>query len=192
MSAISAVFRDEQLDKSFTITQILFLKSDSDDKIYGFADDEKDLKSILSGLTTSNNVREHLNRRGYKTTRVYVEYQDWLMKRTSMRSKAIDMFNQTVHVKDIQSLNEFIRKHMLEAHDWREKVQRLLTHFEDLSRAHQELVRARRAEELLTPIEKLGAKYQQLAGSVKLLELQMIDTTSSVPMGPRIKLAASL
>jgi predicted ATPase with chaperone activity len=67
-----------------------------------------------------------------------------------MRGKAMDMFNQTVAVKDIESLNKFIRGHMLEAHDWREKVNRLLTHFHDLSVAHQELVRARKAEALLS------------------------------------------
>jgi uncharacterized protein YPO0396 len=173
LSAISAVFKDEHLERSFTLTQVLFMKSDADDKIYGFADGEKDLKSVLSGLTHSDQVREHLQRKGYQTTRTYVEYQGWLTKRTSMRGKAIDMFNQTVHVKDIQSLNEFIRKHMLEAHDWREKVKRLLEHFDDLSRAHQELVRARKAEELLLPIERTSQKYLDLSTQVEELECQL-------------------
>lgn len=178
LSAISAVFKDEYLDRSFTLTQVLFMKSDSDDKIYGFADGEKDLKSVLFGLTHSDQVREHLQKKGYQTTRAYVEYQSWLTKRTSMRGKAIDMFNQTVHVKDIQSLNEFIRKHMLEAHDWREKVKRLLEHFDDLSRAHQELVRARKAEELLIPIEKTGRKYLDLSSQVEELEQQLAASST--------------
>lgn len=178
ISAISAVFKDEFLDRSFTLTQVLFMKSDSEDKVYAFADGEKDLKSVLSGLTHSDQVREHLQKNGYQTTRAYVEYQGWLTKRTSMRGKAIDMFNQTVHVKDIQSLNEFIRKHMLEAHDWREKVKRLLEHFDDLSRAHQELVRARKAEELLIPIEKTGRKYLELSSQVEELEQQLAASST--------------
>lgn len=134
LTAISCVFRDEHLQKSFTLTQVLSLKGDgSDDKVFAIADAEHELKADLTGLTKSDEVREHLKKRGYQATRVYVEYQAWLTKRTGMRGKAIDMFNQTVHVKDIQSLNEFIRRHMLESHDWRDKVQRLLTHFNDLT-----------------------------------------------------------
>lgn len=178
LSAISAIFRDEQLDKAFTLTQVLYLKSDSDDRVYGLVDDEKELKDVLAGLTKSDQVREHLKQQGYQTTRAYNEYQGWLTKRTSMRGKAIDMFNQTVHVKDIQSLNDFIRKHMLESHDWRDKVQRLLTHFDDLSLAHQELTRARRAEELLSPIEKLGKKYRKRATAMQQLEQQLLAAST--------------
>ena len=78
-------------------------------------------------------MKEHLKHAGYQTAKSYTEYLGWITKRTGMRGKAVDMFNQTVAVKDIQSLNEFIRKHMLESQNWREKIQRLLTHFNDLS-----------------------------------------------------------
>jgi uncharacterized protein YPO0396 len=179
LTALSAVFRDEQLGKAFTLTQVLFLKNDgSDDKVYAIADDEHELKDDLAGLVKSDEVREHLKRRGYQTTKVYVDYQGWLAKRTGMRGKAVDMFNQTVHVKDIQSLNSFIRRHMLEAQDWRDKVERLLSNFNDLSIAHQELVRARRAEELLAPVETLGTKYSQQAEQLEKLE-QQIDACAS-------------
>lgn len=81
---------------------------------------------------------------------------------------------QTVAVKDIQSLNRFIRDHMLEAHDWREKVQRLLAHFNELSTAHRELVRARRQQELLEPVEKIGKRYQQRAKSLVATDHQLV------------------
>lgn len=161
LTALSAVFRDEQLDKAFTLTQILYLKSDgSDDKIFAIADEPHELKQDLAGLKKSNAVREHLKKQGYQTTKTYMDYQGWITKRTQMRGKAIDMFNETVAVKDIRNLNTFIRTHMLETHDWRDKVQRLLTHFNDLSIAHQELVRARRSVELLTPVKTIGVKYR--------------------------------
>lgn len=183
LTAISGVFRDEHLRKSFTLTQVLYLKGDgSDDKVYAIADAEHALKDDLAGLVKADEVREHLKRRGYQTTKTYVEYQAWLAKRTGMRGKAIDMFNQTVHVKDIQSLNDFIRRHMLESHDWRDKVQRLLTHFNDLSQAHQELVRARRAEELLAPVESLGKKYRGRAEELEGWERQLEASATFFPM----------
>lgn len=183
LTAISAVFHDEHLGSFFTLTQVLYLRGDgSDDKVYAIADERHELKDVLAGLVKSDEVREHLKRKGYQTTKAYVDYQAWLAKRTGMRSKAIDMFNQTVHVKDIQSLNKFIRDHMLESHDWRDKVGRLLTHFNDLSEAHRELVRARRAEELLQPIEALGAEYRRRADELDLHERLLAASATYFPV----------
>ena len=183
LTAISAVFRDEQLNSDFTLAQILHLKADgSDDKVFAIADKPHELKHDLMGLRKSNEVREHLKLKGYRTTRAYVEYQDWIAKLTKMRGKAIDMFNQTVAVKDIRSLNVFIRKHMLEAHDWRDKVQRLLAHFQDLSVAHQELVRARRSEELLIPVEIAGGKYRRQLEKVQQFKQELEAAKSFFPV----------
>lgn len=183
LSAISGVFRDEQLGKAFTLTQVLYLKSDgSDDKVYAIADKAHELQTDLDGLTKSDEVREHLKQAGYQTTKTYVEYHGWLSKRTGMRGKAVDMFNQTIAVKDIGSLNDFIRKHMLESSNWREKIQRLLTHFADLSTAHQELVRAKHQIELLVPIEKQGSKYRRKHAELEQLEQQIAAAGTFFPV----------
>ncbi len=183
ITAISAVFRDEHLKKSFTLTQVLYLKTDgSDAKVYAIKDGDRELKEELTGLQMSDRVLSHFKQRGYQTTRAYVEYQGWLTKRTHMRGKAIDMFNQTVAVKDIQSLNTFIRHHMLEADDWRDRVQKLLTHFNDLSLAHQELERAKRQEKLLAPIEEFGAEYCRQAEDLEQLEQQIAAACTFFPM----------
>ncbi len=174
LSCIMAVFHDEALDKSFTLCQVLYLAADgTDDKVFAIADGSRDMRDALAGIRKSDEVRDHLQSLGYQTTKTYVEYHGWLTHRTKMQSKAMDMFNQTVAVKNIQSLNEFIRSHMLEGHDWKDKVQKLLTHFNDLSLAHQELVRARKAESLLDPIEKHGLKYRQQAEQLDALERQL-------------------
>ena len=173
LTAILAVFRDEQLDRAFTLCQVLYLAGDSADKVFALSDEVRDLKHDLAGLQSSEQIRGHFQRLGYQTTKTFLEYDGWISKRTGMRSKAMDMFNQTVAVKDIHSLNEFIRKHMLEGHDWRDKVHPLLTHFNDLSLAHQELVRAHLAEQLLMPVETLGASYRLQAAEMQGLERRL-------------------
>jgi uncharacterized protein YPO0396 len=72
----------------------------------------------------------------------------------------MDIFNQTVAVKDVQRLDEFIRSHMLERKPWNERVGRLLSHFSELSEAHRMLVRIRQQEELLRPIIESGERYR--------------------------------
>ncbi|MGI9456813.1 MAG: ATP-binding protein [Aeoliella sp.] len=162
LTALLAIFRDEQLDREFTLCQVLHLSAGGAvDKLYAIADEARELKADLAGLRSSDLVSSHMQQIGYQTTKKFIEYHGWLTKRTGARAKAMDMFNQTVAVKDIQSLNEFIRLHMLEAHDWREKVAQLLRHFNDLSEAHRELVRARKSEELLAPVEKRGLRFRE-------------------------------
>ncbi len=95
-----------------------------------------------------------------------------------MRPKAMDVFNQTVAVKDIQSLNGFIRDHMLEARPWRDRIDGLLTHFDQLNQAHQALVRARQQIELLEPIETAAKNLEAVAAESALFQ-QQIDAMDS-------------
>lgn len=162
LTALAATFTDEQLGKSFTLCQVMHLASDgSADKLYGVCDEDRSLQEDLSGVRHADDLANHLRQLGYDTTKKFVQYRGWLGRRTGMLPKAMDMFNQTVAVKDIQSLDDFIRQHMLEPHDWRKNVSGLLTHFRDLNLAHQELVRTRRAAELLEPLRTEGEKYRQ-------------------------------
>lgn len=174
LTALSAQFTDERLSKTFTLLQVLYLRNgDSDDRVYAIFDGSCELSSSLNGLNKSDEIRKHLKSLGFQTTKKPTEYLGWIAKRTKMRSKAIDMFNQTVAVKNIDSLTKFVRDHMLEATNWREKVQSLLTHFNDLSQAHQQLERARKQIDLLKPVRSTGKEYQQKVATLRDLELRL-------------------
>ena len=178
-SALLAVFTDETLNRSFTVCQVLHQTTDGGiDKTFAIADTARRLSEDLSDIQRADAVRARLLECGYKTTKKYIEYSQWFARRTGVRGKAMDMFNQTVAVKDIQSLNDFIRNHMLESHDWREKLQKLLSHFGELSTAHRELVRVRHAKEMLEPIERIGADYQQQ--SAKLVRAERMLEAASI------------
>lgn len=178
-SALLAVFKDEELDRAFTVCQVLHPTTEGGvEKVYAFSDEARRLSHDLTGLSRADQVRAHLNSLGYRTTKKYSEYGQWFARRTGVRSKAMDMFNQTVAVKDIQSLNDFIRLHMLEGHDWRDKVDRLLSHFNELSTAHRELVRIRQAQEMLEPIERLGKSY--LSESERMARFEQIIDASQL------------
>lgn len=155
-SALLACFRNDRGD-AITVAQVLYVNSNGrSDKVYCFATQEKSIAVDCANLT-GKGVRQQLERRGFRATTAYSEYHNWFMKATGIRAKAMDMFNQTVAVKDIQSLNKFIREHMLEATPWHEKIDSLQTHFTQLSEAYQSLVRVRKQYELLIPIESKGS-----------------------------------
>jgi uncharacterized protein YPO0396 len=66
--------------------------------------------------------------------------------------QALELFSQTVSMKSVGNLTEFVRGHMLEPFDVRERIDALIQHFDDLDRAHQAVVKARRQIEALSPL----------------------------------------
>jgi len=164
-SALLACFRNEGTDRTFTVAVVLYLNSEGRaERIYCFAPEERSIAADLAGLASKERLRQQMQKRGFRATTSYAEYHTWLTKATGVRPKAMDMFNQTVAVKDIHSLTRFIREHMLEAKPWGEKVDGLLSHFTLLSEAHQILVRVRRQAELLEPLAQVGAAYRAQTG----------------------------
>ena len=115
-------------------------------------------------------LRQQIEKRGFRATKSYTEYHSWFVRMTGVRPKAMDIFNQTVAVKDIQSLNRFIREHMLESKPWGDRVESLLNHFTQLSEAHQSLVRVRRQSELLEPVAQSGEAYRVQASQLDHLQ----------------------
>ena len=163
-SALLASFYNEDSNQLFTVAVVLFPSADGPpDKLYCFAPNERSITDDLGSLRSRDRLKQQIEKHGFQVTKSYTEYQSWFAKMTGVRPKAMDIFNQTVAVKDIQSLNRFIREHMLESKPWGEKVERLLNHFTQLSEAHQSLVRVRRQAELLDPVAQAGIVYREHA-----------------------------
>ncbi|MEX2170714.1 MAG: SbcC/MukB-like Walker B domain-containing protein [Pirellulales bacterium] len=161
-SVLLAYFSNDQTGKSFTLAQLLYLDSDGGvEKIYCFATNERSITKDFANLTGTERIRDKLKRRGLRVTTSYTEYHSWFAKETGVQPKAMDMFNQTVAVKDIQKLNVFIREHMLEAKPWGKRIEGLLNHFMQLSEAHKSLVEARNQRALLDPVAEAGAVYRE-------------------------------
>lgn len=159
-SVLLACFHNERSNKSFTIAQVLYITSDGKaERIYCFDKSQRTIAGDCSGLNKAE-ILQQLKNRGFRATRSYTEYYEWFRKVTGVQRKAMDMLNQTVAVKDIQRLNVFIRDHMLEARAWGQTVDSLLTHFNQLSEAHQSLVKVRDQLNLLEPVEKYGNRWQ--------------------------------
>ncbi len=178
-SVILAVFGSEGTGKKFTIAQVLYLTADqSVEKIYCFADGERSIRDDFGGFEGTDAILKTLKKRGFKATRTHAEFETWFNKITNVRSKAMEVFNQTVAVKDIQKLNDFIRNHMLEQADRGERVDRLLTHFTELCDAHASLVRVQQQSLLLEPVAVAGKDCLRLQAELKHAERQLSATAA--------------
>ncbi|MCC5857151.1 MAG: ATP-dependent exonuclease SbcCD, C subunit-like protein [Ectothiorhodospiraceae bacterium] len=77
--------------------------------------------------------------------------------------QAMELFNQTVSMKSVGNLTEFVRGHMLEAFPVADRIDALIRHFDDLNRAHEAVVKARTQVEQLTPLVKDADEHAEKA-----------------------------
>jgi len=71
----------------------------------------------------------------------------------------MDLFHQTVSLKSVGNLNDFVRTHMLEPVDAGDRVRAIIAHFEDLTKAHEAVTRAREQLDALAPLVATADKY---------------------------------
>ncbi len=77
--------------------------------------------------------------------------------------QALELFSQTVSMKSVGNLTDFVRSHMLEPEPVDERIDALIHHFDDLSRAHDAVVRARAQIEALGPLVADAREHQRLS-----------------------------
>ncbi|MBN2655945.1 MAG: hypothetical protein JXR86_02720 [Spirochaetales bacterium] len=66
--------------------------------------------------------------------------------------QALELFHQTVSLKTVGNLTSFVQEHMLEPFDTESLIENLIHHYEDLSKAHEAILRARNQIGILKPL----------------------------------------
>ena len=82
------------------------------------------------------------------------------MTMTNDSRQALELFHQTVSMKSVGNLTDFVRSHMLEPFEVAPRIQALIGHFDDLDRAHRAVLKAQQQVELLTPLVKAYSSDQ--------------------------------
>ena len=83
--------------------------------------------------------------------------------------QALELFNQTVSMKSVGNLTEFVRSHMLEAFPVEERIDALIRHFDDLNRAHEAVLKAKRQVAQLIPLVQDADEHDQRATRAEAL-----------------------
>jgi uncharacterized protein YPO0396 len=99
------------------------------------------------------------------------KYADKLLKHFGMRSeKALSLFNQTVGIKVLGNLDQFIRTNMLEPQEVEEEFVKLKENYNTLLVAHRQIEKATEQAKLLTPIRDLARKVKDYENRLKVLK----------------------
>lgn len=162
-SVLLGVFHNEGHEETVTLAQV-FQQRDKAGQPYRFyvtstrelsiAEDFADFGSDLRDL------RRRLRATGAEVFDEFPRYSVSLRRLLGIRSEqALELFHQTVSMKSVGNLNDFVRDHMLEPSDSTDRVRGIIAHFEDLTKAHDAVKRAREQLAALEPIRATAIRY---------------------------------
>ncbi|WP_052707752.1 ATP-binding protein [Streptomyces rubellomurinus] len=156
-SVILGVFSNYVLDTHVTLAQVFWVpdaNTGQPDRFYVTADTPMSIDADFTGFGTDiADLRRRLKQRKATVYGHYPQYGKALRRSLGIPSdQALDLFHQTVSMKAVGSLDEFVRDRMLEPFDARAAVDKIVAHFDALTASHAEVVRAREMIDGLGPI----------------------------------------
>jgi uncharacterized protein YPO0396 len=158
-------FRNEGFEQQVTLAQVFSFKElhGQPTRFYVVADTLLNVTEHFTGFGPDiNTLRRRL--RAMPNVEVHDSFPPYgaaFRRRFGIENEqALDLFYQTVSMKSVGNLTDFVRQHMLEAFPVVPRIQALIAHFDDLNRAHEAVQRAKRQIGRLTP---LIADYDQHA-----------------------------
>ena len=162
-SVILGVFANHAYNETVTLAQV-FQQRDSTGQPYRFFVTSTKELSIATDFTDFGSELRDLRRRlrsgGAEIFDDFPKYATSLRRLLGIRSEqALELFHQTVSMKSVGNLDDFVRDHMLEPSDSTDRVREIIFHFDDLTKAHDAVKRAREQLEALTPVVQTAAKY---------------------------------
>ena len=172
-SVILGVFTNEGYAATVTLAQVFWMKNgdtggqpdryyvtaDSDLSVSGdFADFGGDMNGLRKRLKARDGVRVHDG---------FPDYGRDFRRRLGIESEqALELFHQTVSMKAVGNLTDFVRAHMLEPFNAAKATADIVAHFEDLTRAHEAVQRAHAQLAALTPLLKDCDAYDVVAAEI--------------------------
>lgn len=164
-SVVLGVFANEGFDETITLAQVFHQKDRTGQPDRFFVTSPKQL-SIEADFTDFGSdlgdLRRRLKAGGAGVRNNFPEYATDRRRLLGIKSEqAMELFQQTVSMKSVGNLNEFVRVHMFEPVDAADKVRDIVTHFEDLTKAHDAVKRAREQLEALQPLVATSTRYDQ-------------------------------
>ena len=160
-SVLLGVFANEGYGETVTLAQVFYLKNGDvggqPDRFYVTADSDLSVSGHFSGFGTDMNALRRKLRAlpGVRLHDGFPEYGRDFRRRLGIESEqAMELFHQTVSMKAVGNLTDFVREHMLEPFDAAGAVANIIAHFDDLTKAHEAVQRALAQLALLGPLLK--------------------------------------
>ena len=172
-SVILGVFHNAGYDQTVSLAQVFWMKEAQGQPARFFLGAERSLSIAADFANFGSDIaqlRKKLRALGADLNDSFPPYAAWFRRRFGIENdQALELFHQTVSMKSVGNLTDFVRSHMLEPFEVAPRIQALIVHFDDLSRAHQAVLKAQQQVELLTPLVADCSKHGVLVAEVENL-----------------------
>ncbi|MDD3761384.1 MAG: ATP-binding protein [Acidithiobacillus sp.] len=169
-SVILGVFHNAGYDQTVSLAQVFWMKEAQGQPARFFLGAERDLsiaEDFANFGTDIAALRKRLRGNGAELHDSFPPYAAWFRRRFGIENdQALELFHQTVSMKSVGNLTDFVRNHMLEPFEVASRIQALIAHFDDLNRAHQAVLKAQQQVELLTPLVADCKRHGELVSEV--------------------------
>ena len=170
-SVVLGVFHNAGYDQTVSLAQVFWMKDAQGQPARFFLGAERGL-SIASDFAQFGSdiaqLRKKLRAAGAELFESFPPYAAWFRRRFGIENdQALELFHQTVSMKSVGNLTDFVRNHMLEPFEVAPRIQALIGHFDDLDRAHRAVLKAQQQVELLTPLVADCDRHGKLLGEVE-------------------------
>lgn len=163
-SVLLACFENEGYDERVILAQFFWISKGSVQKFYVVSQSELSISKDFFEFSDIRDLKRRLKKVPHtEVFDAFKEYSGHFRRIMGIRNEqALHLFYQTVSLKSIGNLTEFIRNHMLEPSSIDEKVDAVCANFAELTRAHNLIVEAQKQIEMLTPIEEMSHRYEKM------------------------------
>jgi uncharacterized protein YPO0396 len=173
-SVLLARFFNEALAQQVTLAQVFWAKAPQGPptRMFVLADKPLSIREHFAAFGRDiNTLRKRL--RAMEQVELYDTFPPYgsaYRHRFGIENEqAMDLFHQTISMKSVGNLTEFVREHMLEASPVEGRIQALVGHYQDLDRAHELVLKARYQIGFLTPLMQDCDQRAALADEVEAL-----------------------
>jgi len=170
-SVILGVFTNQALSATVTLGQVFWLadgNATSPDRLFLVADRALSVAGDFADFGTEvRSLKKRLEGSGVRVHKTFPPYSKDFRRRMGIESEqALELFHQTVSMKSVGSLDDFVRSHMLEPFDAVAMTDNIVSHFDALTTTYNSVQRARAQIEALTPLLEDCDAYEGLAARI--------------------------
>jgi uncharacterized protein YPO0396 len=174
-SVIVGVFRNEGYKEVTTLAQVFWFRDAQaqPERFYVCADRELSIAGEFGNIGPDMaHLRKRLrNLPGVEVHDTFSAYSASYRRRFHVSNdQAWELFHQTVSMKSVGNLTDFVREHMLLAPQLSERISDLLANFDDLTRAHAAVEKAKAQVGMLEPLVVDCDLYEQQTSELRVLK----------------------
>ena len=172
-TVLLAWFYNEDFKQGMTLAQVFWLKEGvhNPERFYVTAEIPLSIKKDFANFGGDiNKLKKRLRNKQAHISSTFREYSTLFRRFFGIQNEqALDLFYQTVSMKSVGNLTDFVRLHMLEKNDVESQLDELLRGFDNLNRLHEAVLKARQQIEQLSPLCEDLNRHEKLQSTIQSL-----------------------